>query len=126
MNVALWILASALAIVFLGAGLIQLAETQQRLAAAGLEWVATVGYRGVKLIGLLESIGAVGLILPAALGIVPILTPFAALGLALVMAAATVLHLRRHERQFAMVTVALTLLTAIVAWTRFGPYSFSS
>ena len=70
---------------------------------------------------MLEVLGAIGLIVPAATGIAPILTPVAALGLALVMAAAVLVHVRRKE-QFASPLV-FGLLALVVAVLRFGPYA---
>ena len=78
----------------------------------------------VKLIGALEVLAAVGLILPAALDIAPILVPLAALGLVLLMAGAAIVHVRRQEIPMAVPSVVLLVLSAIVAWGRFGPYSF--
>ncbi|MBL1093246.1 DoxX family protein [Streptomyces sp. 9-7] len=78
----------------------------------------------VKLIGTLEVLAAIGLVLPATLGIAPALAPLAALGLALVMIGAVVVHARRGEAQMAAVNVVLLTLAAVVAWGRFGPYSF--
>jgi uncharacterized membrane protein YphA (DoxX/SURF4 family) len=75
----------------------------------------------VKGIGVLEVLGAIGLIVPAATGIAPILTPVAALGLALVMAAAVLVHVRRKE-QFASPLV-LGVLALVVAVLRLGPYA---
>jgi hypothetical protein len=49
------------------------------------------------LIGLAEILGAIGLVVPAAVHIAPILVPLAAVGLALVMAGAAVVHARRKE-----------------------------
>jgi hypothetical protein len=71
-----------------------------------------------------ELLGAIGLVLPAALGIVPILTPMAATGLALVMALAMNTHRRRREPGAIAFTAVLLVLLAVVAWGRFGPYSF--
>jgi hypothetical protein len=78
----------------------------------------------VKGIGALEVLGALGLILPAALDIVPVLVPVAATGLALVMLGAAVTHARRNENQMIVVNVVLLALAVFVAWGRFGPYAF--
>ncbi|HEV7657450.1 MAG TPA: DoxX family protein, partial [Mycobacteriales bacterium] len=59
-------------------------------------------------------------VVPAATGIAPILTPIAAVGLALVMAAAVVVHVRRKE-QF-VPPLVLGVLSLVLAILRFGPY----
>ena len=68
---------------------------------------------------LLELVGeAIGLVVPWATGIAPILTPLAALGLALVMAGAVVVHVRRKE-QF-VPPLMLGILSLVVAVLRFA------
>ena len=79
----------------------------------------------IKAIGALELLAAVGLIVPAALDIAPILVPLAAVGLVLLMVGAIITHVRRHELQPVVVNVALLALAVVVAWGRFGPHSFS-
>jgi VIT1/CCC1 family predicted Fe2+/Mn2+ transporter len=69
-------------------------------------------------------LGAAGLILPAALDIVPVLVPIAATGLALLMLGAAVTHARRKESTNIVVNIVLLALAAFVAWGRFGPYAF--
>jgi uncharacterized membrane protein YfcA len=57
--------------------------------------------------------------------IAPILVPLAAVGLALVMVGAIVVHARRKEPMNIVVNVVLIALAIFVAWGRFGPYSFA-
>ncbi|MFD5815718.1 DoxX family protein [Streptomyces sp. NPDC127038] len=124
MNVLMWIIAALLAAAFLAAGLMKLAQPKAKLAEAGMGWTEDVSERSVKLIGAVEVLGAAGLVLPAALGVAVVLTPLAALGLALVMAGAAVVHARRRETPLIAVNLVLLALAAVVAWGRFGPYSF--
>ncbi|MFF4621948.1 DoxX family protein [Nonomuraea jabiensis] len=124
MNVALWTIASLLALAFLGAGLMKLSQPKEKLAASGMAWTEDFSSGAVKGIGALELLAAVGLILPAVLGIVPVLTPLAAAGLVIVMIGAAVTHARRKEYQGIVVNAVLLVLAALVAWGRFGPYSF--
>jgi hypothetical protein len=88
MNVALWIIAGLLAAGSLGSGAMKLARPKEKLAASGMGWVEDFSAGAVKSIGILEVLAAVGLILPAALGIAPVLVPLAALGLVVLMAGA--------------------------------------
>ncbi|MET8099218.1 DoxX family protein [Streptomyces sp. NPDC005236] len=124
MNVLMWILAGVLAAVFLAAGLMKLSQPKAKLVEAGLGWAEDVDGRSVKLIGAVELLGAIGLVAPAALGIASVLTPVAALGLALVMAGAMGVHARRRETPLIAMNLVLLVLAAVVAWGRFGPYSF--
>ena len=124
MNVFLWIVAGLLALGFLGAGAMKLSQPREKLAAS-MGWVNDFSAPMVKTIGALEVLAALGLVLPAATGIAPILTPLAAAGLVLVMIGAIVTHLRRGEKQMIVVNVVLLILAAVVAWGRFGPYAFA-
>lgn len=121
MNIFLWIVAGLLALVFLAAGAMKLSQPREKLAAS-MGWVDGVSAPLVKAIGGLEVLGALGLILPAATGIAPILTPLAAVGLAVVMVGAIATHLRRKEYSAIGINVVLLILAAVVAWGRFGPY----
>lgn len=53
--------------------------------------------------------------LPALTGVLPWLTPLAALGLALLMAGAVYTHLRREEGSAVVAPAVLLLLAALVA-----------
>jgi uncharacterized membrane protein YphA (DoxX/SURF4 family) len=125
-NIVLWIIAGLLAAAFAAAGAMKLAQPKEKLAASGMAWTEDVNSGLVKLIGALEVLAAIGLILPAALDIAPVLVPFAALGLVLIMIGAIVTHARRKETQAIGINVVLLLLAAVVVWGRFGPYSFGS
>ena len=124
MNVVLWIVAGLLAVAFLAAGLMKLTQPKKKLADSGMGWTEDFSDGAVKGIGALEVLGAAGLILPAALGIVPVLVPIAATGLALLMLGAAVTHARRKESPNIVVNIVLLALAAFVAWGRFGPYAF--
>ena len=125
MNLALWIIAIVLAVAFAGSGLMKLVVPKDKLVTAGQGWAQDFSPSNIRLIGLVEILGAVGLVLPAALHIAPILVPLAAVGLALVMIGAIVVHARRKEPMNIAVNVMLIALALLVAWGRFGPYSFT-
>jgi uncharacterized membrane protein YphA (DoxX/SURF4 family) len=125
MNIILWVLAALLAAVFLGAGVMKLTQSKEKLAAnPNMAWTEQFSPGVIKLIGLLEVLAAIGLILPAALNIVPVLVPLAAVGLVLIMVGAALTHARRKESQAVVMNMALLALAAFVAWGRFGPYAF--
>jgi uncharacterized membrane protein YphA (DoxX/SURF4 family) len=125
MNVLLWIVAGVLAAAYLVAGLTKLTQSKEKLAGQ-MGWVEDFSPGVIKLIGGLEVLAAVGLILPAALDIVPVLVPLAAVGLVVLMVGAAITHLRRHEPQLAVINAVLLLLAVVVLWGRFGPYSFTA
>ncbi len=126
MNIVLWILAGVLAFAFLAAGIMKLTQPKQKLVAnPNMAWAQDFSPGMIKTIGALEVLAAIGLILPAVLGIVPVLVPLAAVGLILLMAGAAITHARRGESRAIVSNVVLIVLAAVVAWGRFGPYSFA-
>jgi uncharacterized membrane protein len=127
MNLALWIVAGLLTVVYLLSGIGKLIVPKEKLAAfPGGEWIEDFSAGSVKAIGVLEVLAAVGLILPAALDIAPVLVPLAAVGLVLIMVGAVITRLRRHEPKPMVADLAYLALAAFVAWGRFfGPESFT-
>jgi uncharacterized membrane protein YphA (DoxX/SURF4 family) len=125
MNIALWTIAALLAVAFLASGAMKLIQPKEKLAASGFGFVEDFSAGAVKAIGAVEILAAVGLILPAALDIAPVLVPLAAVGLVVLMAGAIITHLRRHEAQAIVAPLALLALAVLVAWGRFGPQSFT-
>lgn len=97
MIVVAWILQVVLALAFLAAGGMKLARPRPALVGAGMGWVEDFSDSAVKTIGALEVLGALGLVLPALFGVATWLVPAAAIGLALTMAGAVVVHVRRRE-----------------------------
>jgi uncharacterized membrane protein YphA (DoxX/SURF4 family) len=125
-NIVLWIIAGLLALAFLAAGAMKLAQPKEKLAASGMAWVEDFSPAMIKTIGALEVLAAIGLILPAVLDIAPVLVPLAALGLAVMMVGAAITHVRRKENQMVFVNVLLLVLALAVAIGRFGPVPFGS
>ena len=125
MNIALWIIAVLLAVTFLASGVMKLIQPKEELTAAGMGWVEDFSASSVKAIGILEIMAAVGLVLPAALDIAPVLVPLTAVGLGFLMVGAFVVHVRRGEAQGMGVTLILLGLALFVVWGRFGPQSFT-
>ena len=123
MTVVLWVLQVVLAGAFLMAGAMKLTQPRERLAPR-MQWVDDVSAPAIKAIGALEVAGAIGLVLPGVLGVAVVLTPLAAVGLALLMLGAAGLHVRRSEPNLVGINVVLLVLAAVVTWGRFGPYHF--
>ncbi len=117
LRVALWIVQGLLAATFLAAGLMKSTAPLEQLRAS-MPWVSGPLGQAVRFIGIVEVLGALGLVLPAATRIKPALTPLAALGLATVMVLASLTHLLRGEVQMLPVTAVLAGLAAFVAWGR--------
>ena len=122
MNIALWIVAGMLAVVLLVSGSTKLLVPQENLdrllqragptAQAAGEWARDFSPTALKAIGVLELLGATGLILPAALGIAPVLVPLAASGAVLLFVGAVIMRLRRGERATIIAPSAPMLICA--------------
>jgi uncharacterized membrane protein len=123
MNVFLWIVQAVLAALFAMSGLGKVLQSKDKLAG-GYPWMQDVSQSTVRFIGVTELLGAIGLIVPAATGIAPVLTPIAGTGLAVIMVLAAAMHIRRKEPSGVVVTAVLFVLTALVVWGRFGPYGW--
>jgi len=122
-NVFLWIVQAILAAMFVMSGLMKSTQPKEKLAPK-LPWVEDFSAGTVRFIGVVELLGGLGLILPAATGIAPILTPIAATGLAVVMVLAAATHIRRKEPSGVAFNAAVFALAVVVAWGRFGPYGW--
>jgi len=125
MNLALWIVAIVLAATFAGSGLMKLLVPKDKLVNSGQGWAQDYTPTNIRLIGIVELLGAAGLILPAVTHLAPILVPLAAIGLVLVMVGAAMVHARRKEAMNIGVNAVLLALAVFVAWGRFGPYTFA-
>lgn len=119
MVIAYWILAGLLAVVSIAAGGMKVAQPPAKLAASGLAWAGDFPAWSVKTIGLLEVLGGVGLILPALTGIVPVLSPVAAVALGVVQVGAIITHLVRGEAKMLPANIVLLLLAVAAAWIGF-------
>ena len=122
MDTAVWIVAALLAALFLVTGLTKITQPRLKMAEGPMEWAADVTDGQFRTVGVLELLGAAGLILPAVLGIAPTLVPLAAVGLALTMVGAIVAQLRLGETDRLAVPIVVLALALFVAVERFGAY----
>jgi hypothetical protein len=117
MNKLLWVLQGVLAALFLFAGVTKLIMPADQLTAQS---TMSVGF--LRFIGVAETLGALGLVLPMALRIRPGLTALAAAGLVVIMVGATVTTAAAGQPAMALVPLLVGLLAAVVAWGR-SPWS---
>lgn len=96
MNVVVWVLQICLAVTFIYFGTLKMFLPIEKIEKK-VTWAHDYSVAKLKAFGFLEIIGALGILLPWRLGIFPILTPVAATGLAMVMAGAGMVHLKRDE-----------------------------
>jgi uncharacterized membrane protein len=118
MHTAIWIVQGLVALAFGAAGLNKVLQPREKLIPM-LPYVEDFTARQVKAIGSLETLGALGMILPALTRILPWLTPLAGVGLALVMVGAAATHWRRNEQHLIPINLVLLALALFVAYGRF-------
>ena len=120
MNIAVWIASGLLAAAYLFIGGTKLLNSKEQLAenpsTAGA--AEALSATSIKLIGGVEVAGALGLILRWLTGIARILTPAAAVGLALVQVGAAVFHGRRAEYKQWPVNAGFLALAVFIAAAR--------
>ncbi len=116
MNITLWVIQGLLAAMFIMAGMMK--AFQYEKAKEKLPWVKDVSKGLVTFIGISELLGGIGLIAPQATGILPILTPVAAIGLSVIMLLAARFHLSRKEMPGVITNLVILVLAAFVAYGR--------
>lgn len=117
MNIVLWILQVLLGLAFGMAGFMKLTTPMADLTAQ-MVWPGDVPEMLVRFIALSELLGAIGLVVPALTKIKPVLTVYAAWGLALVMLLAALFHASRGEYSGMVPNLIFVALSVFVAWGR--------
>lgn len=114
MAYALWIIQTLLGLLFLFSGSMKFVMSVAEMTK-DTPWMA--GWF-LHFIGVMEILGALGLILPSALRIRPGLTPLAAAGLVIIMIGATVITLGTMGIGPAMLQLIVGILCVFVAYGR--------
>jgi putative oxidoreductase len=117
LHLGLWVVQGLLGALFLAVGAMKATQPIAVLVDT-LGWPAAVPAALVRVIGVAELLGALGLILPAATRVKPMLTPLAGVGLAMAMLLAAVFHTSRGELGALPIPLVLGGLAAFVAWGR--------
>ena len=112
-SVALWTIQVLLAALFLFAGIFKLLAPAAALTAQG---PFTAGF--LRFIGVCETLGALGLVLPGLLRIGRELTPLAAAGLVIIMLGATATTVAIGGAAGALVPAVVGILAASVVYGR--------
>lgn len=123
MGVWLSVVAVVLAVGFTAAGAMKVLQPKEKLVASGMSWADDFSTDTLKLVGATEILGGLGVILPKATGIAPVLAGAAAVGLSLVMLGAAAVHVRRREPPMILVNLMLLAMAIFVAWGQFGSHS---
>ncbi len=130
MNIALWIAQILLAATFLTSGAVKISQPKKRLIATGQTGVAPFPVPIIRIVAACELLAVPGLILPRLADVAPVLTPLAAVGLAIFMVGAAISHSRLlradlragrggKEARNVAVNLSLLALSVLVAVGRF-------
>ena len=112
----LWIAQVLLALAMLSAGIIKLNSTDELLTSYYPLFPAMF----MRFIGVCEILGAIGLVVPAALRIRPELTPLAAAGIAIIMAGAVISTIAMGAPSAIAMPLILFLLAVFIAYGRWN------
>lgn len=120
MNIVLWILQVLVAVAFLFTGFRKVLQPERAAGRMGLEWIPVTTRNLMLFIGASEILGGLGLILPTLTGILPWLTPLAAVCLGVVMLMALGFNVMHGKLMQSTSNVILLALVAIIAYGRFA------
>jgi hypothetical protein len=118
MNIALWATQILLVFVFGYSALIKGTQSTERAVELGMTGVVNVSLPMMRLAAYCEVLGVIGLIVPYVTGVLPILTPMAAIGLGVIMVLAARIHLGLGEPATAVGNLVLLAMCLFVAWGR--------
>jgi hypothetical protein len=117
LHIALWIAQVLLAATLVWAAAMKLFQPVDKLAAMW-PWTGQVSITLVKLTGIADLLGGLGLVLPALLKMRPPLTPIAAVAIVLLMISAGIFHIARGEAALIGVNIFVAFLALFIAWGR--------
>lgn len=119
MNIALWIAQILLIPVFGMSGVMKTFRTSQ--AKETFPWAKDRSFAFIRFVGTSEFLGALGMFLPMLTGILPWLTPLAAIGFAIIQILAIFTeHLPKKEYNVIPMNIVLLSLSLFVVWGRWG------
>ena len=118
MNTSLWIVQAILGAMMITIGIVKTFQPTEKLSK--LSWTTHSSEGFVRFVGISELLIGAGLILPQLTGILPLLTPLAALSLCMIMVLASAEHVKHKETHEIGKNVIIILLAAFVTVGRFA------
>ena len=118
MNTALWFIQILLSVIMLAVGYMKTFYPVKRLNR--FSWTTRSSKGFIRFVGISGLLISIGLILPELTGVCPVLTPYAALSLCMIMVLAMVEHIRYGEAKQIWTNVFIIFLSAFVAIGRFA------
>lgn len=118
MNTAVWILQGILAAFFIMPGIGKISGSRESHITDG-HIKPDGNLIPIRILGVLELLGCIGIIVPWLTGIAPILTPITAVGYCLIMVAGIVNHTIKKEYKMLPMLAAVLAAASTVAYYRF-------
>lgn len=116
LHIFLWIIQVLLAALLLSGTIVKWMPIAQ--SSAMMPWMGQMPAWQVRLLGVVDLLGAAGVVLPGLLRVRPQLTVWAAVGIILLMLSAILFHISRGEASVIGFNIFLAILAVIVAWGR--------
>ena len=117
LHIAIWIAQGLTSILLFVGAFMKLTMPISELSI-NLKWTAESPKFMVRALGIIDLIGAVGIILPSLLKVKPKLAPIAALGTILLMVSAIVFHIIRNEASVIGFNFVMIVFATFVYWGR--------
>jgi uncharacterized membrane protein YphA (DoxX/SURF4 family) len=118
MNTTLWVIQALLAAFFIMPGIGKISSSKQKHIEDG-HLKAGNSIIPIRILGILELLGCIGIIVPWLTDIAPVLTPVTALCFCLIMLAGIIIHTQKKEYKMLPILVAVFMLAAVAAYYRF-------
>lgn len=118
LNITLWIAQALIALTFAWAAYMKLFSPADKLAAMW-PWTGQIPSVLVKGTGIVDLLGALGLVLPGLLNVKPRLVPVTAICIIVLMVVASIFHISRDEAPLIGFNIFVAVLAAFIAWGRF-------
>jgi hypothetical protein len=117
LNIAVWTAQVILAASLLMGAIMKFMPIEK--IAPRMPWMGQLPSIIVRLTGVIDLLGATGLILPAVLHVKPKLTPITAIAGIVLMICAIIFHISRGEASVIGVNIVFAIIAAFIAWGRF-------
>ncbi len=117
MHSALWTAQVVLALLFVSGAVMKFMPIEKM--AVKMPWMGQIPVLAVRFFGVIDLLGAAGLILPSLLRVKPQLTAWAAMGIVALMTCAIVFHISRGEISVIGFNIVCAVMALFIAWGRF-------
>jgi uncharacterized membrane protein len=117
MHISLWVAQGFLAAFLLSGTILKFMPIEK--ISVMMPWTGQLPSLEVRLLDVIDLLGALGLILPSLLRIRPNLTPWAAIGIIALMICAISFHLLRGEASVIGANIIAAGIGVFIAWGRF-------